>query len=259
MVFVSPIKLSLLVPVHDPEGVYGSFLADLVSSVLVQSRLPDEVLFVSNHPIAYQQKLVDQAGTDLQLRFERTTAQNAPENINAGVQLVQGRITKILFQDDYLRGLDSLETTMAELEKSGRFWITTGCNHLSEGRGEHSPHSPRISRKLLQGANYIGAPSVVAFRTEAYQRMDTTLRYVFDCDWYLRMWHAHGRPAVIRGTMVTIRLHAGQATHWAKELLGEEVERMKSSHERVGSLGRLCACVSGGPRLDYLSTQNESA
>jgi glycosyltransferase involved in cell wall biosynthesis len=241
---VYPLELSLLVPVHDPDGEYASFLTELLSSVKEQSLLPDEVLIVSNHAISYEQDLVEQAGPNLAIRFERSEASNAPENINAGVKRVRGRITKILFQDDYLGSPESLARTVAELNKSGRSWIATGCDHFSQTLGLHSPHKPRLSRKLIRGANYVGAPSVIAFRTEDYVPMNTSLRYVFDCDWYLRMWHARGRLATLSDTLVTIRLHSGQATHWARSLLGEEVKTMKVAHNRGLTTTKPCVCVT---------------
>lgn len=241
---VNSLELSLLVPVHDPNGEYESFLTDLLSSVRSQSLLPDEILIVSNHLISYEQDLIDQFGSNLAIRFERSSANNAPENINAGVKLVRGRITKVLFQDDYLGDKQSLARTVAELDRSGKSWIATGCDHFRRTAGVHSPHNPRLSRKLILGSNSIGAPSVVAFRTEDYVPMDTSLRYVFDCDWYLRMWHAHGRAAILSAALVTIRLHSGQATHWAKSLLGEEVKEMKQTHNRWFRVSKTCMCVS---------------
>jgi hypothetical protein len=57
---------------------------------------------------------------------------------------------------------------------------------------------------------------------------DENLVWLFDCDYYKRMFDTYGDPVIIDGNEVTIGIHEGQATNnISNDLKMEEVYKLK--------------------------------
>jgi hypothetical protein len=182
------------------------------------------------------------------LRFLRSDGQGAGENINFAVANSAGKYTKILFQDDFLAHDKALETSVNALLTSGKKWSVIGsCDWEEDGNKFFRPVIPKYTERLDRGINTIGAPSVVTFETNYFVPFDNRLHYMFDCDWYLSMAHKFGKPVEIKDVALTIRRHSGQATTWAKGLLGREKPLVMAKHRRVRPLSprhpENCTCT----------------
>lgn len=237
----------VIIPVHDPESKYFRFLKKAIDSIQDQTLRPKEVLLVANHDIPYQSELVQQTLGCLNLRYLKSEAKGAAENINFAVSNSFGQYTKILFQDDFLAHDKSLENAINAISVSAAKWSVSGSRDWEENSNKFfAPTNPKYSERLDSGINTIGAPSVVTFETEFYTPMDARLHYMFDCDWYLSMAHNFGRPVELRDIAVTIRRHPGQATSWARQLLKQEKVVVKANHRKTRLLSsRLsgnCSC-----------------
>ena len=237
-------SVAVLIPVHDPNQEYESLIHNALDSVSKQSLQPDEVLLVANHEMKYLKKTLDSFSKNLKLRLIKSEAQSAPENINFGVNQAQSKYVRILFQDDYLSGIDSLIHSVSPLESGAGKWSVIGSRGVDLISGKiHSFVTPEFSEKLSSGTNLIGAPSVVCFERKYYVPMSNDLKFLFDCDWYLRMAHNFGPPIEVKEFGVGISIHSGQATNWAKNLFAVEKRLLKKSH-RKRLIGKTCSCVS---------------
>ena len=248
-------NLSVCVPVHDPYGAYASYLEELVYSVVLQDVPPDELVLASNHAIRNLATLEAIVGDRFEIVSIRTAATNAPANLNEAIRNCRSDFVKILFQDDILASQGSLSSSLDAIKSKSSAWCAVMFDHLDDASHQRvRPMVPKFAEKLVRGRNGIGAPSVIMFSRAHWLEFDERMVFTFDCDWYLMMSHRWGPPAIDANLGVTVRLHAGQATHWAREMLKIETSLMKRKHR--GSRGRWwgtreseCSCLFQGQWL----------
>jgi glycosyltransferase involved in cell wall biosynthesis len=235
--------VTLLIPIHDPNQEHETLVHAALYSVSQQTRQPDEILLVANHDIGYFNTIQDSFSEILNLRFLKSDAQSAPENINFGVKYAKGKFIRLLFQDDQLSNSESLNQSISLLESSEFKWSVIGSAGIDLISGEIFPRvTPVFSEELSLGINSIGAPSVVCFEKDFYIPMNKDLKYMFDCDWYLRMAHRFGPPLEVQEVGVNIGIHQAQATNWAKNLAKIE-NRIVKKHHRKRIFAKHCSCV----------------
>jgi hypothetical protein len=191
----------------------------------------------------YLKKTLDSFSEILKLRVLKSDAQSAPENINFGVNQAKSEFVRILFQDDYLLGSKSLSHSLSPLENGEGRWSVIGSLGIDLLSGKiQILVTPKFSEKLSSGKNQIGAPSVVCFEKKYYVSMNDNLKFLFDCDWYLRMAHHVGPPVEVRESGVGVGIHLGQATNWAKNFFAVEKRIVKKYH-RKRLLEKTCSCA----------------
>lgn len=237
-------RLSICVPVFDPSQKYSEHLLQLLNSIKAQTMKPDEVVITANHDLEYLDSLLEVIKGDFELVFKRSESNGSAENTNHAISLCRGEIVKIMHQDDFFVSTNALLFTYDTLQRSRKKWRVSGFDHFDETTSLCvRPIKPKISWRLINGVNRIGAPSVVALKRGAFIPFDQDLKYMFDCDWYLTMWHNWGKPIVSNQTEVRIRIHAGQATNWAKELLQQEMVATKLNHDELHVMKYKCCCA----------------
>lgn len=237
-------RISVVVPLYDPESQFQDFLNDLLESVAQQSTLPLQVILCGNQPPTYLGNLLLRFSGLLKIVWLQNQSSNAPENINFGVAAAEGEVVKLLFQDDFL--IDSHVLARSQKVSAEAPWRVFACQGAQEdGSLIEQKVFPVFTNRLRDGENQIGAPSVVAFKKSSYVEMDSRLPYLFDVDWYLSMAHVNGFPSYETTTSIGIRGHAGQATHWAKSGFRKELVLLRNKHPRLAA-GE-CPCVSIKP------------
>jgi glycosyltransferase involved in cell wall biosynthesis len=234
-------RISVIVPIFDPESQFQNFLNDLLESVAQQSTLPLEVILCGNEPPTYLVNLFRRFSGRLNLVWLQNQSSNAPENINFGVDAAEGEVVKLLFQDDFL--IDSQVLASSEKVLTDSPWRAFACQSAQkDGSLGNEKLFPIFHNRLRDGENPIGAPSVVAFKKSSYVEMDSRLPYLFDVDWYLSMAHLNGFPSYETIPSIGIRGHAGQATHRAKSGFRKELNLLRKKHPRFAARG--CPCIS---------------
>lgn len=238
-------SFSVCVPVFDPTQKYSAHLFQLLNSINTQTLKPDEVVMTANHDLEYLNKLQEATNGNYELIFRRNESNGSAHNTNHAVSVCRGDLVKILHQDDFFIENNALSFAYNSLHKSEKNWRVSGFDHFVESSSIGvRPTEPKITWRLVNGVNRVGAPSVVTLKRSAFIPFDGELKYMFDCDWYLKMWHNWGKPLVSKNVEIRIRIHQGQSTHWAKKLLNQEVIATRHNHDKLHAFRNKCLCVT---------------
>jgi hypothetical protein len=183
--------------------------------------------------------------SDFDLVFKRNASNGSAENHNHAISLCRGEFVKIMHQDDFLVNNNALNQTYSSLHKSKRIWRVSRRDHLFESTSLVLGQSkPKLTGGIINGVNKMGPPSVFAFKRSAFLPFDEEMKYMFDCDWYLKMWHNFGKPLVAKEVEVRVRIHYGQATNWAEKLLKQEIVATKQNHNKLRLMKKKCSCAN---------------
>jgi hypothetical protein len=128
---------------------------------------------------------------------------NSPHNTNLGIKQAKGDLIKILHQDDYFTHKDSLKEIIDNFKGD---WLITGCSNN---------WYPVYTGDIHLGNNKLGSPSVLTIRNKLDMYFDEKLIWLFDCDFYKKMYNKYGEPTILMGDNVTI----GEGNHQATNLI----------------------------------------
>lgn len=131
---------------------------------------------------------------------------NCAHNTNLGMKQAKGDLIKILHQDDYLSNetvLDGIATIMDVTDKK---WLV---------QGSHNNLTPIYTGDIHLGNNKLGSPSAITLRNGLDMYFDENLVWLFDCDFYKRMYEKYGEPFIQRHNRITI----GEGDHQATNLI----------------------------------------
>ena len=251
-------KFSVCVPVFDPSQKYSAHLFQLLNSIKAQTMKPDEVVITANHDLSYLDSLQAIVNGDFELVFKRNESNGSAENHNHATSLCRGEFVKIMHQDDFFVNDNALNLAYRSLHKSGKAWRVSRRDHFFESTSlVLGQAKPKLTWRNIDGINQIGPPSVVAFKRSAFIPFDGELKYMFDCDWYLKMWHSGGKPLISENVEVRVRIHDGQATNWAKELLQQEIAATKQNHDKSRLMKSKCCCAIQKRELYLANRSND--
>lgn len=135
------------------------------------------------------------------------------ENTNAAIKKSKGELIKILYMDDYLAHDNALALIVENFQRP---WLVTGCNH----EPGDNPHFPSWNKRIIDGVNTIGSPSVLTVKNEDPLLFDENLGWLLDCDYYWRLYQKFGSPIYLNDINVTI----GVGEHQATNLMGDQIK-----------------------------------
>lgn len=136
------------------------------------------------------------------------------ENTNRGIDKARGEIIKILHMDDYFTHENVLKEIVGNFTGA---WQITGCsNNLS----------PIYYGDIHLGNNKLGGPSCLTISRDVTERFNPQLDWLFDCDFYKRMYNRYGLPQILSGNYITIGEGEHQATNIISNAKKEEEKEM---------------------------------
>jgi len=151
------------------------------------------------------EKLCKEWQTNFEIKYIKSPEArgNPAKNMNISMKNADGEWIKILCQDDYLSGKESLEKIARVIDTNKEYnWIATGYLHTNDKESFFNYHSPYLNPRIYI-INTIGTPSCTAFKNDfPLMEMDENLSYCYDCEYYYRFFLEHGNPKLI--TDVTI-------------------------------------------------------
>lgn len=121
-------------------------------------------------------------------------------NTNNAMRCAKGELVKILYQDDYLASLDSLQEINDNFQGQ---WLVTASNN----------NVPSWNDRILQGNNTLGSPSVLTLRKDGLLFFREDLKWLLDCEFYDRMYKKYGAPTILNKVGVVIGQGEWQETN----------------------------------------------
>jgi glycosyltransferase involved in cell wall biosynthesis len=143
-------------------------------------------------------------------RFEEKRG-SAPANANNCIRNSHGDLIKLLFQDDYLYDSDSLQKTVDSFDDR-HMWLVSSYMHTRNRIEYFNEHVPVLNERIHL-KNLIGFPSCLTLRNKDVIFFNEDLTWVFDCEYYKRLFMTFGGPVFLRDITVVNYLWEGQLTH----------------------------------------------
>jgi glycosyltransferase involved in cell wall biosynthesis len=223
------IKLSICIPTYEMYGRATEMLArsfDILNKqtykdfeVVISDNSEDDVIknFCEN-PI-YQ---------PLNIKYIRNPRKGASANTNEAIKNASGELIKILHMDDFLANENSLKDILDNF-KGG--WLVTGCRREQSKWWRKKFHFPSYNERIYLGKNTIGAPSVLIIENNNTLLFDENLKWLFDCDYYKRLYDKYGEPTILNKVNVIIGIGKHQVTnHLTEQIKNNEKKYMQKKY-----------------------------
>jgi glycosyltransferase involved in cell wall biosynthesis len=227
--------ISICIPTYEMDDQGARFLSRSLESIQTQTFTDYEVL-VSDHSVDDDIETLCRCFP--KVRYLRNPRQrgNSSANLNNAIDHARGVYIKVIFQDDFLSGPDSLSCMAAGIGESA--WLVHAYWHTDiAGRTRREPTLPSIpaQREKLLVDNSIGAPTALMFRKSSL-RFDESLLWVMDCEFYYRLLRLHGAPKIIPDPLAVQTLWRGQLTHkLSPEIKNAEMAYVQEKHRSGGN------------------------
>ena len=195
-------------------GVGVKYLDESLKAIKGQTYKDFEVV-ISDHSTTNDiEDLCKLWTSELEIQYHRNTNKrgSSSANINNAMRHAKGDITKILFQDDYLYGDDSLEIQLKYFTDNQSTWLATAYRHINQ-YVYGTTHNPSYNDNIQYGRNTIGAPSGVMIKSDIGIEFDESLIWLMDCDYYKRVYDVAGLPTICNEPTVVNREHEQQVTN----------------------------------------------
>jgi glycosyltransferase involved in cell wall biosynthesis len=222
--------ISLCIPAYAMGGKGAGFLAQSFDILTTQTFADFEVVVSDQSDDEAVAEICAGFADRLSIRhiWNRDGKRQASANVNNAMRHASGEIVKILFQDDYLNGVDAMKTVAQSFEKGAK-WQLCGSGVSRNGGAVERPMVPRLTPKLMFGKNTVSSPSVLAMRRGDLAYFDEELIWLMDVDLYQRLWDQLGDPVISPDTLVVNRVHAGQVSaSVSPELRRHELRYMRA-------------------------------
>lgn len=231
-------KVSIAIPTYEYYGRGVEFLDDMFRTISIQTLKEVEVV-VSDHSI--ENIIEDYCNINeygLKIKYIRNEIDrgNPCSNTNVAIDHCEGKIIKVLLQDDFFYDTEALDKIYRELTDSKSKWLVCGTIHTrDDGKTFFNAMFPRWSNLMIMepGNNFIGSPSNIAFKKEVDLRFDPNTAMLMDVDFYYNMMLKYGHPIYYDDIFVGNRVRDTQT--WKERISEEEVkEEFKYVHNKYG-------------------------
>lgn len=202
-------EISIAIPTYEMRGVGAFYLEELFETIRTQNFSDFEVC-ISDH--STDNDILDVCGKyanyfAIQYYKNENKRGNGPSNTNSVVEMCNGKITKLIFQDDLFINKSALSIIKTSFEENRCNWCFSGFAHTNNGVQHFRPMIPKWTDMMLEGRNLLGSPSCVSFLTEKFEKFDEELQLLMDTDFYHRMRYKYGLPFIIEEYLISNREH----------------------------------------------------
>jgi glycosyltransferase involved in cell wall biosynthesis len=208
--------ISICIPAYQRK----EYLKRLLDSVEIQNFRCFEVIITDDSPGKELEELVENHPLGPIIRyFKNQETLGSPENWNEGLRKAKAHWIKIMHDDDWFSGPDSLGFFAEAIGKgSADFYFSTYTNIYPDG------HSKNISLNLIQlrsirrfpeilfASNRIGPPSSAIFKKDGDIFFDNRMKWLVDIDFYIRYLRKHGPAEYIHKKLIQIGISGSQIT-----------------------------------------------
>ena len=200
-------ELSICIPTYECRGKGILYLSELFSSLRSQSYQDFEIV-ISDHSINNEIFEFCETQSDLEITYLRNPNDrgNQGANTNCVLNNAEGKILKVMYQDDLFVDNFALEKIVQSFDNGAR-WLMNGFAHTEDGKSFFRHIVPRWTEELLIGRNLLGSPSCFAILNEYKEEIDENLRLLIDADLYYRLEKKLGKPTIIEDILIANREH----------------------------------------------------
>lgn len=202
-------EISIAIPTYEMKGVGDRYLSELFESIKKQDYKDFEVCISDHSRDNKVFEVCEEYANHFQIKYYKNNENlgNGPANTNSAVEMCEGEITKLIFQDDIFISKSALSIIKSSFEQTSCSWCFNGFFHTADGKQHFRPMIPKWTDMLLEGRNLLGSPSGVSFLTRKFEKFDEKLVLLMDTDFYHRMRYVHGMPHIIEEYLVSNREH----------------------------------------------------
>jgi hypothetical protein len=225
---------SIAIPTYEMAGKGAEFL-NFSLDILNKQTFKDFEVVISDHSLNDEVKnVVDIWSKILDIKYFRNNYKRGASspNLNNAIKNCTGSWIKILFQDDYLFGEDSLKNhNTFIIEQNIKHWLASATERSMDGINVYMPHYPRWNVNMVYGINTISSPSVICFKNEFGNNLkfDENLVWLMDVEFYHRMYIKFGEPKYIHTINIVNRTWESQVS----STLSEEIKN--NEHKLIES------------------------
>lgn len=205
--------ISVCIPTYEMGGVGHVFLKQSLDILCDQNFKDFDVVISDSSKDDKIKNLCDSYKGKLEINYFRNKGSTgASSNINNSIKNATGKLIRILCQDDFLYGNNSLDIIAKNFDLNKDNWLVTACIHTKDNKNFFKPFYPKWNNKIHL-KNTIGAPSILTIKNENPLFFDENLTWLLDCDYYKRCYDKYGLPKIVNDTTTAIRLSEHQLTN----------------------------------------------
>ena len=202
-------EISVCIPTYEFKGKGVKYLVDIFDGLRKQT-FQDFDVVISDHS---EDDVIHDFCEEISKEFSIIYLKNPNDrgfqgsNINCVMENAEGRILKLLMQDDLFVDDKALEKIKKGFDETNCKWLFHGFTHTTDGIETHRDCVPNWCDMVLEGRNLLGSPSCVAILNKTKMYLDTNLKLLVDTEFYHRMRIENGMPYIIPDILIANREH----------------------------------------------------
>lgn len=233
-------KISICVPTSDYNRLSKKFTKELFESIKKQT-FKDYEVCISDHSLNDDVlEVCEEYANYFTIKYFKNSENigNGPANTNSSLEMAEGEIVKIMFQDDFFFSKHALYSINENFSNTDKKWLVSGCNHLQENY-YCNEFFPRWNSDIIRGVNTISSPSVLSIKKTVIEKFDQNLTMLMDCEYYYNLYIKYGDPIFVNEIHVTNRIHENQISAKYvksddyKEKFNQEINYCKNKYNLV--------------------------
>lgn len=227
---------SVAIPTWEINGKGVEYLEHSFN-ILAQQSFTDYEVVISDHSEDNDiENLCNSWSSMMDIKYIRNSygrGKIAP-NLNNAIRHCNGVFIKMLFQDDFLYDIDSLQIIFDSIaENQDKDWFITSCVHTDDCIMMYDRMTPYYHDRIYAGINTISCPTVLTVRNDdELPLFDESLNWLVDVEYYKRLYDAYGNPVVVDIICAVNRNSEVRATNIITEKQKqEEIQRVIRKYE----------------------------
>lgn len=223
-------KISIAIPCWHMNGI-GREVLEYGFLSFYEQTLKDFEVIVSDHSIDNDIKgLCKEWDSKLNIKYIKNEENrgNPAYNFNVSMAHCSGEYIKVLCQDDFLLGRDALLYIYSKIKENDSTWLLGSYWHSNDRVGLYRLHTPHFNNNIATSNTY-GTPSAMTIKNKNVIEFDTSLKSLFDCEYYYRMHKLYGPPIILEEATMVNYLHGNQVTNL---MINDDVLRKEESYVR---------------------------
>jgi dTDP-4-dehydrorhamnose reductase len=207
---------SIAIPTYGYNGKGVEFI-DHSLEILSKQTFKDFEVVISDHSIDDTIKTICNKWNDkLVIKYFRNENGRGviSPNINNAMVNCTGKWIKILFQDDYLFGEESLAKHYSFIENNEDvIWFAVNTHVTSDGKTIDWSFRPKWVDNIWTGNNQLGCPTNITIKNENLLYFDEDLNWLMDVDYYMKMYRNFGPVKILDEFLLVNRVSPERLTN----------------------------------------------